>query len=211
MTKQRTKAAPPALLLKAISKSTFKTTQSASQTPPTKEKENKKIYSADNFPLKQIFLNEYLQKNSQIFDFIGEEGMKSFSTLVDKLFFNWLNLRQNSEKMVYEIKREFMRISEAVLLFEVTNEQRRLTPHGFVIGPFQKYLEDFAKDIEPFNLGIITYSRPLCNHSILNLEDTKRQIREDDMILAGVEDSVGDGNDDEFFNFDVSSFFCDLQ
>jgi len=91
MTKPRTKAAtaaPPALSLKAISKST----QSASQTPPTKEKE-KKTYSADNFPNKWGFFKEYMQKHPKISDFIGEEGMRNFHNLLDKFFFHWLNYR----------------------------------------------------------------------------------------------------------------------
>lgn len=199
MTKPRTKAAaPPALSLKAISKST----QSASQTPPTKEK----IYSADNFPLKQRFLREFLQKHPQISDFLGEEEMQNFHKLLDVLFFNWINHRQNSQKMVYEIKREFMSIAEVVLLSEITNEQRKLTPHGFVIGPFQKILEDFAADIEPSNSEVIPYSQPLCNPPISKLEDTRRQIWEDEVRLSGVDASVGDGIYDEFSNFDASIF-----
>jgi hypothetical protein len=206
MTKPRTKAAaaaPPALSLKAISKST----KSASQTPPTKEKE-KKIYSADNFPNKWVFFKEYIQKHSRISDFIGEEGMQNFHKLLDELFFQWLNYRQNSQKNVYEIKRKFMYIAEAVLLFEVTKEQRRLTPHGFVIGPFQKILENFAADIEPGNFEVIPYSRPLRFPQTSTLEDTQRQILEEDMTLGGVE-AVVDMDDDP--NFDASSFFRDLQ
>lgn len=201
MTKPRTKAVPPALSLKAISKST-----SESQTPPTKEKEKEKIYSADNFLLKQIFLIVFLQKHPKISEFLEEGEMQNFHKLLDELFFKWLNHRKNSQKIVYEIKREFMRIAEAVLLFEVTNKQRRLTPHGFVIGPFQKILEEFAADSEPGDSGVIPYSRPLCNPPILILEDTRRQIWEDEMRLSGVEASIGDGIYDEFSNFDASIF-----
>jgi hypothetical protein len=207
MTKPRTKAAaaaPPALSLKAISKSTSKSTQSASQTPPTKEKE--KIYSADNFPSKQRFLIEFLQKHPKISEFLEEEEMQNFHKLLDELFFKWLNYRQNSQKMVYEIKREFMSIAEAVLLFEVTKKQRKLTPHGFVIGPFQKILEAFAADIEPLNPEVMPYSQPLCNPQISKLADTRRQIWEDELRLSGVDASVGDSIDDEFFNFDASIF-----
>jgi hypothetical protein len=212
MTKPRTKAAaaaPPALSLKAISKSTSKSTQSASQTPPTKEKE--KIYSADNFPSKQRFLIEFLQKHPKISEFLEEEEMQNFHKLLDELFFKWLNHRQNSQKMVYEIKHEFMSIAEAVLIFEVTNKQRKLTPHGFVIGPFQKILEDFAADIEPGIPEVIPYSRPLRLPLTSTLEDTQRQILEDDMRLAGIEDFVGDDIDDKLSNFDASSFFSYLQ
>ena len=202
MTKPRTKAAaaaPPALSLKAISKSTPE-----SQTPPTKEKE--KIYSADNFPSKQRFLIEFLQKHPKISVFLDEGEIQNFHKLLDELFFNWLNHRQNSQKIVYEIKREFMSIAEAVLLFEVTKKQRKLTPHGFVIGPFQKILEAFAADIEPRNLEVMPYSQPLCNPQISKLADTRRQIWEDEVRLSGVDASVGDSVDDEFFNFDASIF-----
>ena len=177
-------AAPPPLSLKGISKKN----KSASCTPPTKEKDKEKIYSNDNFPLKQIFLKDYLQKHPRISDFLGEQGMQNFYTLLNERFFEWINIRQNSRKMVYEIKREFMRIAEAVLLFEVTNEQRRLTPHAFVIG-----------------LGVIPYSRPLRLHSISKLEETRNQIMQDDMRLSGIEASVDMDNDD--YNFDLSSFF----
>ena len=197
-------AVPPPLSLKGISKKN----KSASCTPPTKEKDKEKIYSVysdDNFPLKQLFLKDYLQKHPKISDFLGEQGMQNFYTLLNEQFFEWLNLRQNSRKMVYEIKREFMSIAEAVLLFEVTNEQRRLTPHGFVIGPLQKILEDYAKESEPENLGVIPYSRPLRLHSISKLEETRSQIMQDDMRLSGIEASVN--MDDDDYNFDLSSFF----
>lgn len=205
MTKSRTKAAPPALSLEAISKSS----QSAGQTPPTKGKE-KKIYSPDNFPMKQVFIKEYLQNHTKIIGFLGEEKMQSFYTLLNERFFEWLNYHQNSEKMVYEIKREFMRIAEAVLILEVTKEQQRLTPQGFVIGPFQEILAGFAADSEPDNIEVMPYSRPLRLHQTLKLEDTLSQILEDDMTLAGVEASFEDGVDVESPNFDASSFFRDL-
>jgi hypothetical protein len=208
MTKlRRTKAAaaaPAALSLDAISKST----KSASQTPPTKGKETK-FYSADNFPMIQVFIREYLQNHEKIIEFLGEEKMQSFYTLLYKRFFRWLNYRQNSEKMVYVIKREFMSIAEEVLLLEVTKEQQRLTPQGFVIGPLQKMLEKFAADSEPENLGVIPYSQPLCKRQTSTLEDTLRQIREDEMRLSGVEASIGDGIYDESPNFDPSPFFMD--
>jgi hypothetical protein len=204
MTKPRTKAAaaaPPALSLKAISKST----QSASKTPPTKEKEKEKvkIYSSDNFPSKWGFFKECMIKHPRISDFIGEEGMRNFHKLLDEHFFQWLNYRQNSQKMVYEIRHKFMCIAEAILFLEVAKEQRRLTPHGFVIGPFQKILENFAADIEPCNSDVIPYSRPLRLPLTSTLEDTQRQILEDDMTLAGVE-AVVDMDDDP--NFDASIF-----
>jgi hypothetical protein len=209
MTKSIAKAAiPPALSLKAISKSN----QSASHTPPTKEKEKKDIiYSTDNFPNKLEFFKEYIQKHPRITEFIGEEGMQNFHKFLDEHFFQWLNYRQNSQKMVYEIKHQFMRIAEAILFLEVAKEQRRLTPHGFVIGAFQKILEDIAEDSELFNLGVIPYSRPLRLPQTSSLEDTQRLILEDNVRLAGIEASVGDGINDEFFNFDASSFFSDLQ
>jgi hypothetical protein len=201
MTKPRTKAAaaPPALSLKAISKSTSNSTKSASQTPPTKEKE--KIYSADNFPLKQRFLIEYLQKHPKINVFLNEEEMQNFHKLLDELFFNWLNHRQNSKKILYEIRREFMSIAEAVLLFEVTNKQRKLTPHSFVIGPLQEILKVFAADIEP---EVMPYSQSLRLPQTSTLDDTLCQIKEDEMRLAGVEASFDMNVDSP--NFDVSPF-----
>jgi len=96
-----------------------------------------------------------------------------------------------------------MYIADTVLFLEVAKEQRRLTPHGFVIGPFQKILEDFAEESELFKFEAIPYSRPLRLPLTSTLEDTQRQILEDDMTFAGVE-AVIDMDDDS--NFDASIF-----
>ena len=152
----------PTSSLKGVSKITESV--SVGRTPPTREK---KIYSPDNFPLKQLFLKEFMQKHTGIHEFLGERLIQNFLQLVDRKFFLWLNYHQNSEKIVYEIKREFMYIAQEVLLQEVTNQQRRLTPFGFVVGPFQKTLESFAEDGKPSSVfvpvkfEVMTYSRPL--------------------------------------------------
>ena len=155
----------PTSSLKGVSKITESV--SAGRTPPTREK---KIYSPDNFPLKQSFLKEFMQRHSGIQEFLGEGLIQNFYQMVDQNFFLWLNYLQNSEKMVYEIKREFMYIAQEALLQEVTNQQRRLTPFGFVVGPFQKMLESFAEDgkqasvFVPIKFEVMTYSRPLQRH-----------------------------------------------
>ena len=157
----------PTHSLKGVSKITK--SASAGSTPSTRER---KIYSPDNFPLKQSFLKEFIQRHSGIQEFLGEGLIQNFLQLVDRKFFLWLNYHQNSEKIVYEIKREFMCIAEEVLLQEVTNQQRRLTPFGFVIGPFQKMLESFAEDgkqtsvFVPIKFEVINYSRPLQRHPL---------------------------------------------
>jgi len=157
----------PTHSLKGVSKITK--SASAGSTPSTRER---KIYSLDNFPLKQSFLKEFMKRHSGIREFLGERLIQNFLQLVDRKFFLWLNYHQNSEKIVYEIKREFMCIAEEVLLQEVTNQQRRLTPFGFVIGPFQKMLESFAEDgkqtsvFVPIKFEVINYSRPLQRHPL---------------------------------------------
>ena len=185
-----------------ISKSRSKTNQSMSSTPQTKVKDIK-IYSSDNFPLKQSLLKEFMQKHPKIIEFLGDEPIQNFYKLLDQRFFQWLNHGENSQKTLYEIKREFMIIAETVLIFEVTNQQRRLTQFGFVIGPFQKILEEFAKECEPYNSEVIPYSKPLRVSPISKLKNTRRQIREDEIKLSGVEfiDDVGE------CDCDVSEFF----
>lgn len=183
-------------------RSRTKLNQSVNSTPPIKVKEIK-IYSPDNFPLKQLLLKEFMQIHSRIIDFLGEKPIQKFFKLLDKNFFQWLNYRQNSQKIEYEIKREFMNIAESVLIFEVTNQQRKLTQFGFVIGPFQKILEEYAKEGKPDNSEVIPYSKPIRLSSISKLEDTRRQIREDEMRLSGIESM----DDDKECDCDISSFF----
>lgn len=192
---------PPRLSLKGVSK----TSNSSSSTPPTREKE-KKILTADNFPWLPVFFNEFIHRHQGIEGFLGEQPMQSFRQLLDIKFFEWLNYRQNAQKTVYEIRREFMSLAEAVLLFELGNHQRRLTPFGFVIGPFQKILEQIAEDSQ-VNFGVIPYSRPLNSPPVSKLEDTKLHIREEEMRLSGVETLQDGGFDLE----DVSHFFADFQ
>jgi hypothetical protein len=170
---------------------------SAGRTPPTREK---KIYSPDNFPLKQSFFKEFMQRHSGIQEFLGEGIIQNFYQMVDQKFFIWLNYRKNSEKMVYEIKREFMCIAEAVLLQEVTNQQRNLTPFGFVVGPLQKMLESFAEDEKqtsvfvPIKFDVITYSRPLQRHPLISdIEDIEL---ENDSDIAVIDNMI-----------DISDFF----
>lgn len=197
-------AKPSALSLKGISKKKLESDNSS--TPPTKEKKTDKIYSTDNFPEKWTFFEEFMKNHPDVSKFLGEKSMQNFYNILDYNFFNWLNNRKKSIKSLYEIKREYMNIAEKVLLLEITNKQRSLTPHGFVIGPFQKYLEAFGSDKELGNLGVIPYSRPLCSPPISKLEDTRLHIREDKIRLSGVEDSFDmDDNPD----FDVSSFFVE--
>jgi hypothetical protein len=111
--------------------------------------------------------------------------------------------------MVYEIKREFVCIADAVLLFELANHQRRLTPFGFVIGPFQVTLQQWAEDGDPSRFGVIPYSRPLCSPPISKLDDSRLQIQEEEMMLAGLEPFDDDRKESK--PFDVSHFFADDQ
>ena len=183
-----------------------KTSSSSSSTSATCEKE-KNTLTPDNFPWFVVFKNEFMLRHDGIEAFLGEQLMQNFCMLLQEKFFEWLNYRLNSQKMVYEIKREFMSIAEAVLLFELANHQRRLTPFGFVVGPYQKMLEMIAEEDNPSNFGVIPYSRPLNSPPVSKLEDTKLHIREEEMRLSGVETLQDGGFDLE----DVSHFFADFQ
>lgn len=191
-----TQLPPLKLSLKGVSK----TSDSSSSTPPTREKI---IHSAANFPLFIVFYTDFMKKHYGVEDFIGEQSMQNFRQLLDEKFFQWLNYRQNTQKLVYEIRREFMSIAEAILLFELGNHQRRLTPFGFVIGPFQKILEQIAEEDIAANFGVIPYSGLLCSHPISKLDETKLHIHDDEMRLSGVENL----QDDVFDLEDVSHFF----
>ena len=109
-----------------------------SSTPPTKEKKN---FSKYNFPLIKLFLQEFLKMHKGIEVFLGEQ-MESFFQKLDEKFFLWLNHKNNSGKMMHEIKKEFMIIADALLLFEVMNEQQKQNLSRFIIGPCK-----FAKQI----------------------------------------------------------------
>ncbi len=174
-------------------------------TPPTRENV---IYSSAIFPLFTIFYTDFIKRHSDIEGFLGEQSMQNFRQLLEEKFFEWLNHRRNAQKTVYEIKREFMSIAEAVLLFELANHQRRLTPFGFVIGPFQLTLQQMAEKDDPSCFGVIPYSRPLCSPPISNLDETKLLIHEDEMRMSGVETFEDDG---AIVWDDISHFFADLQ
>jgi len=172
---------------------------------PTQEK---MVYSAENFPLFIILINIFMSRHPGVEDILGEGPMQNFRKLLEKMFFEWINHRHNAQKWVFEIRREFMSIAEAVLLFEIGNHQRQLTPSGFVTGPFQKILEQIAEEDILSNFGVIPYSRPLCSSPISKLDETKLQIREDEMRLAGVETFENDG---AIVLEDVSIFFANNQ
>jgi hypothetical protein len=197
MTKPSASKQPPRLSLKGVRK----TSNSSSSTPPTREKV---IYSAANFPLFIVFRNDFMKRHPGVVEFLGLQPMQNFDQLLEKMFFEWLNYRKNAQKMVYAIRHEFMSIAEAVLLFELGNHQRRLTPFGFVIGPFQKILEQMAEEDSPSNFGVIPYSRPLCSPPISKLDETKLQIRKDELMLSGVQTFENDG---AIVLEDVSQFF----
>lgn len=192
---------PPRLSLKGV----CKTSDPSSSTPPTR---GKVIYSSANFPLFTIFSNDFMKRHSDVEGFLCEQSMQNFRQLLEEKFFEWLNHRRNAQKIVYEIKREFMSIAEAVLLFELANHQRRLTPFGFVIGPFQLTLQQIAEKDDPPCFGVIPYSRPLCSPPISNLDETKLLIHEDEMRMSGVETFEDDG---AIVWDDISHFFADLQ
>jgi len=146
-----------------------------------------------------------MEKHSDVENFLGDH-MQNFCQMIESVFFNWLNHLQNSQRIFYEIKREFMCIAEAVLLFELANHQRRLTPFGFVIGPFQVTLQQWAEGGDPARFGVIPYSRPMCSPPVSKLDDSKLQIREEEMMLAGLE-PFDDSEDSE--PIDVSPFLLD--
>lgn len=182
-----------------------KTFNSSSITPPTRKKENEvKFYSASNFAWFVVLLNEFMMRHPGIESFLDVSSMQNFRKLLEDKFFIWLNYRKNSQKMIYEIKREFMSIAEAILIFELANHQRRLTPFGFVIGPFQKMLELIADENDTVNFGVIPNSRPLSSPPVSILEDTKLHIQDDELRLSGVELF-----DDEEFIFEDFSHFLD--
>ncbi len=192
---------PPRLSLRGV----YKTSNSVSITPPTREKV---IYSSAIFPLFTIFRNDFMLRHSDVEGFLGKNQLQNFHELLEEKFFEWLNHRQNAQKTVYEIRREFMSIAEAVLLFELANHQRRLTPFGFVIGPFQLTLQQIAEEDNPSNFGVIPYSRPLYLPPISNLDETKLLIHEDEMRMSGMETFE---NDNALVLDDISYFFADLQ
>jgi hypothetical protein len=182
-----------------------KTFNSSSITPPTRKKENEvKFYSASNFAWFVVLLNEFMMRHPGIESFLDVSSMQSFHKLLEDKFFIWLNYRKNSQKMIYEIKREFMSIAEAILIFELANHQRRLTPFGFVIGPFQKMLELIADENDAVSFGIIPNFRSLSSPPVSILEDTKLHIQDDELRLSGVELF-----DDEEFIFEDFSHFLD--
>jgi hypothetical protein len=190
--------APPRLSLKRVSESS----DSPSSTPPTKEK---KLLSAQNFLLFVVYCNEFMQMHPGVESFLGEQ-MKNFKDLLETKFFEWLNYRKNSQKILYEIKREFMCIADAVLLYELGNHQRRLTQLGFVIGPFQVTLQQMAASDDPVRFGVIPYSKPLHSPPISKLDDSRLQIREEEMRLAGLEPFDVDNRGERIC--DVSHFFA---
>jgi len=141
---------PPKLSLAGISKSypaasAPLSTPVRSRTPPTK---GKKTFSKENFPLRNESLKEFLKMHQFLGVFLGER-METFFQKLDEKFFQWLNYQKNSEKMMYEIKKEFMIIADALLLFEVMNEQRKQTPTGFVIGNYKFAEQIFADNVAP--------------------------------------------------------------
>ena len=173
--------------------------------------------SPENFAWIFVLDNEFMQRHTGIEAFLGEQSMKTFRKLLYEKFFDWLNNRKNSQKMICEIKREFMCIADAVLLFELANHQRRITPYSFVVGPFQTYLEECAQEDEPKNIGVIPYSLSLHLPPISKLEDTQLHIWKNEIMELGL-DSVGDMDDyiydDHIYDEDenkpnVSAFFCD--
>jgi hypothetical protein len=196
------KTAPPSRLsLNGVSKPS----NDSSCTPPTKEKIH---LTPANFPLYTMFCEEFMKMHFGVETFLGD-AIQNFHELLKMKFFEWLNFRKNSQKMVYEIKREFMCIADAVLLFELANHQRRLTPFGFVIGPFQVTLQQMAEGGDPARFGVIPYSRPLCSPSISKLDDSRLQIQEEELRLAGLEPFDAENGEDE--PFDVSHFFSQHQ
>jgi len=201
----KTTAPLPRLSLEGVSKSS----NDSNGTPPTKEKIH---LTSANFPMYTLFFMEFMNRHPDVEGFLGESllqnPLQNFHQLLERLFFNWLNYRQNSKRTVYEIKREFMCIAEAVLLFELANQQRRLTPSGFVIGPFQVTLQQWAEDGDTTRFGVIPYSRPLCLPPISELDDSRLQIREEEMKLAGLE-PFDDNEESE--SIDVSQFFSQDQ
>ena len=144
---QKKKTSPPKISLVGISKSksaspVVEASSTRSSTPPTKEKN---IYTKSNFIFRDSFFNDFIRIHKGIDVFLGER-MEIFSQKLDERFFQWLNHKNNSWKMMYEIKKEFMLIADELLLFEVMNEQRKQTSSRFVIGPFQKILESFSNE-----------------------------------------------------------------
>ena len=194
----KTTAPLPRLSLKGVSKSS----DSPSSTPPTKEK---MLFSAQNFLLFVVYCNEFMQMHPGVESFLGEQ-MKNFKDLLETKFFEWLNYRKNSQKILYEIKREFMCIADAVLLYELGNHQRRLTQFGFVIGPFQVTLQQMAASDDPVRFGVIPYSKPLHSPPSSKLDDSRLQIREEEMRLAGLEPFDVDNRGERIC--DVSHFFA---
>lgn len=191
---------PPRISLEGINK----TSSPSSSTPPTREI-GKKIYSAENFPWFYVFLNSFMMNHTDSEAFLGENPMQNFRQILEEKFFEWLNFRQNSQKNDYVIKKIFMTIAEAVLFLELANHQRRLTPFGFVVGPFQYYLDQISKGNEPINFEAIPYSKSLIPPPIATIDNIHHLMRNDKMKLNRAKASV---DIDDYEGFDVSPFLA---
>ena len=168
--------------------------------------------------------------------FLGER-IENFFQKLDKRFFQWLNHQKNSEKMIYEIKKEFMIIADALLLFEVMNEQQKQTLSGFIIGPFQKILSTFADETPedlfiPINFNMLDdfpedvrfdsmdpqpYSKPLlrkplglmdgCSEQVSNLSEILPPMPDLDDTRRHIFEMEMELADMDDTETDVSSFF----
>jgi hypothetical protein len=120
-----------------------------------KKKSRKYIqqYNKDNFCMYNIWIIEFNDTHKIVLGYL-EENNQDYYQILEKKFFNWLNEDRNILKFMFEIKKEFIAISEDVLLHVLLKNQLKKTENCFVIGPFQEYLEFVSREDSDISLDL---------------------------------------------------------
>lgn len=154
------------------------------------KKQSKILFNIENFPVYEHWLNEFIKIHSNTLEYIGNNIKKYFINL-EKKFFEWLNESKNNIKFMHEIKKEFMALADELLIYEIMDEQYKKTTNFFVIGPFQKILEDIANDKIIVDGDIDYYSD---NDPCYELMEEKHNINQYDIQDDNQEDNQEDDN-----------------
>ncbi len=120
-----------------------------------KKKSRKYIqqYDKDNFSMYNTWVIEFNNTHIMVLGYL-EENRHDYYQILEKKFFNWLNEDRNILKFMFEIKKEFIAISEDVLLHVLLKNQLKKTENCFVIGPFQEYLEFVSREDYDISLDL---------------------------------------------------------
>jgi hypothetical protein len=110
-------------------------------------------YNKDNFPMYNIWIIEFNNTHTMVLGYL-EENRQDYYQILEKKFFNWLNEDRNILKFMFEIKKEFIAISEDVLLHVLLKNQLKKTENYFVIGLFQEYLELVSREDSNISLDL---------------------------------------------------------